>query len=56
MLENENLPDLEQELKTSFKSGLSTSEAKERLLRDGENKLEEKFERLNNKIKEDCNN
>lgn len=42
MLENKNLPDLEQELKTSFKSGLSSSVAKERLLRDGENKLEEK--------------
>ncbi|MDY6276382.1 MAG: HAD-IC family P-type ATPase, partial [Bacilli bacterium] len=42
MLENKNLPDLEQELETSFKSGLSSEEAQKRLLRDGENKLEEK--------------
>ena len=42
MLENKNLPDLEQELQTSFNSGLTSDEAKARLLRDGENKLEEK--------------
>ena len=42
MLENKNLPDLEQELETSFKNGLSSEEAQKRLLRDGENKLEEK--------------
>lgn len=42
MLENKNLPDLEQELQTSFDKGLASQEAKDRLLRDGENKLEEK--------------
>ena len=42
MLENKNLPDLEQELKTSFKNGLTSEDAKLRLARDGENKLEEK--------------
>ena len=42
MLENKNLPDLEQELQTNFSSGLSKGEAEARLLRDGENKLEEK--------------
>ena len=42
MLENKNLPDLEQELQTSFERGLTSEEAKKRLLRDGENKLEEK--------------
>ncbi len=42
MHENKNLPDLEQELQTSFERGLTSEEAKTRLLRDGENKLEEK--------------
>lgn len=42
MLENKNLPDLESQLETSFKNGLSSEEAQKRLLRDGENKLEEK--------------
>ena len=42
MLENKNLPDLEQDLSTSFKNGLASEEAKLRLQRDGENKLQEK--------------
>lgn len=42
MLENKNLPDLEKELNTNFSSGLSKGEADARLIRDGENKLEEK--------------